>query len=56
MILEEYMKKILQFFVLLAVFCRAATADESILQLTKGKQKPTTIIPDSIPDFALGVQ
>ncbi len=24
--------------------------------LTKGKQKPTTIIPDSVPDFALGVK
>ena len=27
-----------------------------VKQLTKGKQKPTTIIPDSIPDFAIGVR
>ncbi len=29
---------------------------ERVKILTKGKQKPTTIIPDSVPDFALGVQ
>ena len=28
----------------------------SVKKLTDGKQKPTTIIPDSIPDFAIGVQ
>ena len=27
-----------------------------VKKLTKGKQKPTTIIPDSIPDFAIGIQ
>lgn len=27
-----------------------------VKKLTKGKQKPTTIIPDSIPDFAIGVR
>ena len=27
-----------------------------VKQLTKGKQKPTTIIPDSVPDFAIGVR
>ena len=27
---------------------------DRVKELTKGRQKPTTIIPDSIPDFALG--
>ena len=27
-----------------------------VKKLTKGKQKPTTILPDSIPDFAIGVR
>ena len=27
-----------------------------VKELTKGKQKPTTIIPDSIPDFSIGVR
>jgi hypothetical protein len=27
-----------------------------VKKLTKGKQKPTTIIPNSIPDFAIGVR
>jgi hypothetical protein len=27
-----------------------------VKQLTNGKQKPTTIIPDSVPDFAIGVR
>ena len=29
---------------------------DRVKALTKGKQKPTTIIPDSVPDFALGVK
>jgi len=29
---------------------------DRVKTLTKGKQKPTTIIPESIPDFALGVK
>lgn len=29
---------------------------DRVKELTKGKQKPTTIIPESIPDFALGVK
>ena len=29
---------------------------ERVKELTEGKQKPTTIIPDSIPDFAIGVR
>jgi len=29
---------------------------DRVKELTKGKQKPTTIIPDSSPDFALGVK
>ncbi len=29
---------------------------DRVKELTKGKQKPTTIIPESIPDFALGVR
>jgi len=27
-----------------------------VKKLTKGKQKPTTIIPSSVPDFAIGVR
>lgn len=27
-----------------------------VKELTKGKQKPTTIIPNSVPDFAIGVR
>jgi len=29
---------------------------DRVKELTNGKQKPTTIIPESIPDFALGVK
>ncbi len=29
---------------------------DRVKKLTKGKQKPTTIIPNSVPDFALGVK
>ncbi len=28
----------------------------NVKKLTKGKQKPTTIVPDSIPDFAIGTR
>lgn len=28
----------------------------SVKKLTNGKQKPTTIIPNSVPDFAIGVR
>ena len=28
----------------------------NVKKLTKGKQKPTTIIPNSVPDFAIGVR
>jgi hypothetical protein len=27
-----------------------------VKDLTDGKQKPTTIIPQSVPDFAIGVK
>jgi len=27
-----------------------------VKELTKGKQKPTTVIPNSVPDFAIGVR
>lgn len=29
---------------------------DRVKALTKGKQKPTTIIPESVPDFAVGVR
>jgi hypothetical protein len=29
---------------------------DRVKALTQGKQKPTTIIPDSMPDFTIGVK